>query len=228
MLFAARASRAAADERKGGANEGKSGSIGKRKRDRDQDDDDDEESRDPRNYELDNGLGVEEHEVGRGRTPESGELVTVKYSAEVADGNRLGGGMLSFRLGSGHMVQGFDQGVMLMRQGAHSTLTVPPEIGYGEKGSMDDSGNGVPPNATVIFDVKLVRIGTRKRGNEASSDDDDDDETFMPKPSAYRNRELSSIGTAGKKEGKGSKRGKRGGKGKGGKGGKGGRGVVDF
>ena len=135
---AARAARTAAEE--GKTTQTKSTSKGPKKRKRgdrgDHDDasDAEDDAREPRSYSLDNGLEIDEHSVGDGRTPESGELVTVKYKAVVAvSGTRLGGGMLSFRLGSGHMVQGFDQGVMLMRPGGHATVTVPAHLGYGEK-----------------------------------------------------------------------------------------------
>ena len=113
------------------------------------------------------------------------------------------------------------------------------------QGSVDDEGNGVPPNATVVFDIKLVRIGSRQRGHEASSDEDDDEHELMPVPSAFRKKQKSNkpIRDEDKKEaGKGGKTGKgaKGGKkskgkgyGKGGaragKGGEdGGRGTVEF
>jgi peptidyl-prolyl cis-trans isomerase A (cyclophilin A) len=134
-LFApiARAKREAADERKDAGAAPDKSSKGKRKRNDEKDDQDDGEAREPRSYELDNGLQIKEHAVGHGRLPEQWELVTVRYKAEVEHGNRLGGGMLSFKLGSGHMVQGFDQAVMLMKPGGHATVTVPADLAYGVK-----------------------------------------------------------------------------------------------
>ena len=60
----------------------------------------------------------------------------------------------SYTVGAGQGIRGWEQGIAGMQVGEVRRLTIPPALGYGEKGA----GN-VPPNATLIYDVELVRIG---------------------------------------------------------------------
>jgi FKBP-type peptidyl-prolyl cis-trans isomerase FkpA len=59
-----------------------------------------------------------------------------------------------FIVGAGRVIQGWDEGVPGMKVGGQRTLVIPPEKGYGEKGS----GASIPPNSTLIFDVELMGI----------------------------------------------------------------------
>ena len=103
------------------------------------------------------GLKVEILQDGNGPVPKPGQTVTVHYvgtllSGRKFDSSRDRGTPISFVLGKGKVIRGWDEGLALMKVGTHARLTIPPELGYGASGA----GNVIPPNATLIFDVELL------------------------------------------------------------------------
>ncbi len=73
------------------------------------------------------------------------------------DSSRDRGQPLSFPLGAGRVIRGWEQGLPGMKIGGTRRLVVPPSLAYGARGA----GNGViPPHATLVFDVELLAVET--------------------------------------------------------------------
>jgi peptidylprolyl isomerase len=94
-----------------------------------------------------------------GRRPEPGETVLVHYTGLLTDGKKFDSSYdrsdpLAFPIGQGRVIKGWDEGIALLGIGGEALLIVPPQLGYGERGA----GNVIPPNATLLFFVKLVDI----------------------------------------------------------------------
>ena len=87
----------------------------------------------------------------------AGDYVAVDYTGKLEDGTEFdssaGKQPLAFEVGAGQMIPGFDNGVQGMKLGESKTITIPPEQAYGAEGS-----GPIPPNATLIFDVTVVKL----------------------------------------------------------------------
>jgi FKBP-type peptidyl-prolyl cis-trans isomerase len=108
---------------------------------------------------TESGLTYLDMTVGTGRLAELGDTASVHYTGWLADGKKFDSSVdrkepFSFRLGAGQVIKGWDEGVMGMKIGGKRKLTIPPQLGYGERGA----GGVIPPNATLTFDVELLDL----------------------------------------------------------------------
>ncbi|MFU8861064.1 MAG: FKBP-type peptidyl-prolyl cis-trans isomerase [Cyclonatronaceae bacterium] len=108
---------------------------------------------------TESGLMYVVMEEGSGDKPEAGDRIRVNYSGYLEDGDLFDSSFIrdtsfEFNVGTGAVIQGWDQGLLDMRPGEKRKLIIPASLAYGERGI----GNVIPPNATLFFDVELVEV----------------------------------------------------------------------
>ena len=108
------------------------------------------------------GLQIIDNTVGTGASP-AGKTAVVHYTGWLYENGAKGkkfdssldrGDPFSFRLGAGQVIKGWDQGVAGMKVGGKRLLTIPPELGYGQRGFP----GAIPPNSTLVFEVELLGV----------------------------------------------------------------------
>ncbi|HEY7424709.1 MAG TPA: FKBP-type peptidyl-prolyl cis-trans isomerase [Gemmataceae bacterium] len=103
-------------------------------------------------------LKYEDLKEGTGDEAKKGDTVEVHYTGWLTDGKKFDSSVdrkqpFSFKLGARMVIRGWDEGVAGMKVGGKRKLTIPSELGYGAAGR-----GPIPPNATLIFEVELLKI----------------------------------------------------------------------
>ena len=108
---------------------------------------------------TDSGLTYIVTKRGEGAQLKAGDNVIVNYTGLLTNGAKFDSSLdrgqpLSFELGAGRVIKGWDEGLQKLHVGDHATLIIPPGIAYGERGA----GGVIPPNATLIFIIEVVGV----------------------------------------------------------------------
>jgi FKBP-type peptidyl-prolyl cis-trans isomerase len=107
---------------------------------------------------IEGGLRYQDLRVGDGAIAETGMMAVVHYTGRFTDGRKFDsshdrGEPYPVRIGAGSVIRGWDLGLVGMRVGGMRKLICPPEYAYGAEGR-----EGIPPNATLIFELELVDL----------------------------------------------------------------------
>jgi FKBP-type peptidyl-prolyl cis-trans isomerase len=109
---------------------------------------------------TDSGLTYIITEHGSGEQAVAGKTVTVHYTGLLTSGAKFDSSLdrnepISFPLGAGRVIKGWDEGIAKLRVGDKAMLIIPPALGYEARGAENGE---IPPNATLIFIVELVGV----------------------------------------------------------------------
>ncbi len=102
------------------------------------------------------GLYTRDLIVGTGRWANRGDEITVRYAGMLADGRRFTEAAeppVTFKLGSGTVIPGWERGLSGMRVGGRRQLVIAPQFGYGGKQT-----GLIPPNSVLVFDIELLSL----------------------------------------------------------------------
>ena len=112
---------------------------------------------------TDSGLQIIDTVPGKFAQPRTGQTCVMHYTGWLYKDGKKGakfdssldrGQPFEFRIGTGQVIAGWDEGISTMKVGGKRTLIIPPELGYGASGA----GASIPPNSTLIFDVELLGV----------------------------------------------------------------------
>ena len=105
------------------------------------------------------GLQYEDLVEGTGPMPKTGQTAQVHYTGWLTNGTKFDSSLdrgqpFAFPVGMGRVIKGWDEGVATMKEGGKRKLTIPAHLGYGAQGA----GGVIPPNATLVFEVDLLKV----------------------------------------------------------------------
>lgn len=105
-------------------------------------------------------LEVKTTQEGTGEPAKNNDKISVHYTGTLENGTKFDSSLdrgqpFEFTLGAGQVIKGWDEGILGMKVGEKRQLIIPPDLGYGATGTP---GGPIPPNATLIFDVEMLKI----------------------------------------------------------------------
>ena len=112
---------------------------------------------------TDSGLEYFDIKEGTGAEPKTGQTCVMHYTGwlwqDDAKGKKFDSSVdrdepFPFPIGKGKVIKGWDEGVATMKVGGKRKLLIPAKLGYGDRGS----GDAIPPNATLLFEVELLKV----------------------------------------------------------------------
>ncbi|WP_395050828.1 peptidylprolyl isomerase [Flavobacterium sp.] len=108
---------------------------------------------------TESGLRYQFIQRGDGKQAEKGKTVSVHYEGSLENGKVFDSSYprkkpIEFKLGIGQVIEGWDEGIALLKVGDKARFVIPSDLGYGPAGA----GGVIPPNATLIFDVELMEV----------------------------------------------------------------------
>ncbi|HRV55602.1 MAG TPA: peptidylprolyl isomerase [Mangrovimonas sp.] len=108
---------------------------------------------------TESGLRYQILQEGAGEKAQKGKTVSIHYKGQLADGTVFDSSYkrnqpIEFPLGVGHVIPGWDEGIQLLSVGDKARFVIPSDLAYGSRGA----GGVIPPHATLIFDVELMKV----------------------------------------------------------------------
>jgi peptidylprolyl isomerase len=108
---------------------------------------------------TESGLKFFDLTEGTGASPDVGQTVVVDYTGWLTSGKKFDSSLdradpISFTLGVGDVIKGWDEGLASMRVGGKRQLVIPADLGYADKGFPPV----IPPGATLVFEVQLLDV----------------------------------------------------------------------
>ncbi|MDH3381960.1 MAG: peptidylprolyl isomerase [Flavobacteriaceae bacterium] len=107
---------------------------------------------------TESGLRYKILQKGNGTKAQKGKMVSVHYKGMLLDGSTFDSSYarkepIEFNVGVGQVIAGWDEGILLLQVGDKARFVIPSDLAYGSRGA----GGVIPPNATLIFDVELMK-----------------------------------------------------------------------
>jgi len=105
------------------------------------------------------GLRYQIINEGSGPQPKKGQNISVHYKGSLVNGNVFDSSYkrkepIEFPVGAGHVIEGWDEGLLLLKEGTKAQFVIPPNLAYGDQ----EVGGVIPANSILIFDLELMKV----------------------------------------------------------------------